>query len=554
MQITMRNQRRNGLLALLSLLCAPACIETTSGLSQQHNTPVTIEGYTTEPNQIVDFYLVNRRGASPGAEPGRSVLGYWSGVFPHVTWNQLTATTASTETSPGSGLYEFTATATTSMLPAAAWIPQVEDGHTQGGLKRSGGRVEIVAQTRSSDPYRLNTYSPAAVACAEEAADENEIAICADGDTWVVFDNDGVGVSGAAPTWTPVAGQPALGFTVGSPSGTVPNVRMELGSYTVPGLTAPVRGVICRPHPVTAHRTVVLNHGGFVIDAIGLDTCVRWARAGWVTAMTAYRHEAITRAVPPPPPGQPEYMPQFTYPAQVETLTASGLSHELCLGEVTDTLHWLDIVRARPDTLDDEILMWGHSHGACVTLRALEQGAQVKAAVAVAAPTEFTTWYNPSALPEIITGFNTMLGGTPTTIPDAYRARSAARMAVDLERRSDTRLLMIAVERDTAVHVSQSCLLAGLIGAENHFMGALGAWGTSATPTGPNFTGCTASSLTYTAGAPATWDRPATFLLYPNTSPYDGHVWFGAHTPTPSNTWAVPNQAIGEFMAAAAFP
>lgn len=551
----MRNQRRNGLLALLSL-CAPACIDTTSGLSQQHNTPVTIEGYTTEPNQIVDFYLVNRRGASPGTEPALSTIGYFSGVFPHVIWNQLTATTASTETSPGSGLYEFSVTASTSMFPAAAWIPQIEDGHTQGGLKRSGGRVEIVAQTRASDPYRLSTYSPAAVECAEEAEDENEIAVCADGDTWVVFDNDGVGVSGAAPTWTPVAGQPALGFTVGfngSP-GTVPNVRMELGSYTVPGLTAPVRGVICRPDSATPRRTVVLNHGGFVIDPIGLDICIRWARAGWVTAMTAYRHEAITRTVPTPPPGQPAYVPQFTYPAQVDTLTASGLSYELCLGEVTDTLHWLEIVRARPDTLDDEILMWGHSHGACVTLRALEQGAQVKAAVAVAAPTEFTTWYNPAAPPAIIAGFNTMLGGTPATIPDAYRARSAARMAVDLERRSDTRLLMIAVEGDTVVPVSQSCLLASLIGAENHFMGALGAWGASTTPTGTSFAGCTAGLVTYTAGAPATWDRPATFLLYPNTSGLDGHVWFGGSTPTPSNTWAVPNQAIGEFIAAAAFP
>jgi hypothetical protein len=254
----------------------------------------------------------------------------------------------------------------------------------------------------------------------------------------------------------------------------------------------------------------------------------------------------------------PPFLPAaYAYPSAIERPGTADAS-ELCLGEVTDALRWLDIVRSRTDTDDAQMLMWGYSHGACVTLRSLEQGAKVKAAVAVSAPTDFFAWetFATNTNPQSAMGIHWLLGGTPAALPDAYRARSAARMAVDLQRRSDVRLLEIAVEKDTFVHPSQGCRMANAIGAENHQMLAGGEYSPSAaSPIGINFAGCITGYLTWTAGAPVSWNQRAMFLLYANTTDFDGHAYFGYTTPPPvGGVWTIPlNKGIRDFLQAS-FP
>ena len=48
---------------------------------------------------------------------------------------------------------------------------------------------------------------------------------------------------------------------------------------------------------------------------------------------------------------------------------------EVCLGEVDDVLQMLAIADVQPYVKPDRVLMWGGSHGGCVTLRAIERGA-----------------------------------------------------------------------------------------------------------------------------------------------------------------------------------
>src|SRR6185295_6110848 len=207
---------------------------------------------------------------------------------------------------------------------------------------------------------------------------------------------------------------------------------------------------------------------------------------------------------------------------------------------------------------DAQMLMWGYSHGACVTLRSLEQGAKVKAAVAVSGPTDFFMWetFMANTNPLAAAGFHAWLGGTPASLPDAYRARSAARMAVDLQRRGDVRLLQIAVQKDTFVHPSQACRMANAIGAENHQMIAGGEYSPSAdSPLGVDFAGCITGYLTWTGGAPVSWNKRAMFLLYANILSIDGHAFFGYTTPPPAGgSWAIPlNKGIRDFLQAS-FP
>ncbi|WAS91749.1 alpha/beta hydrolase family protein [Nannocystis punicea] len=502
-------------------------MQTQSGLSQQHNADVVFTGVTTQPNQVIDLFLRDRRGATVGTPPAETTL-------------PVTAASSGTETSPGSGLYSFTATIPAAQLPASSWISQANDGRAQGGLRRGVGRVEIVARAHGN-ATNFKTYSAAALDCAGVAANQSEIVNCADGDSFLVYDDDGVGLTGAAATAADFVLQP------GAPYAITPDVDMEVGTYSVPGLTPPVNAVVCRPHagaPATGRRTVVLNHGGFLLDWGALDACVNWARAGWIAALTAYRYEPIV----------PDGSPVYTYPAAVARPGTSDPA-ELCLGEVTDTLRWLDIVRDRADTDDDQILMWGYSHGACVTLRALEQGAEVKAAVAVSSPTEFSRWEQYSANVGDPTGIHIALGGTPAAIPDAYHARSPARMAVDLQRRGDVKLLQIAVEKDTIVPVSQGCMLADAIGAENHLMLPGGDYSASTTaPNGVTFAGCQLSYITWTGGTPG-WNKRAYYLLYENITPWDGHLYFGYTTPpAPGQSWDLPlNKGIRDFLLAS-FP
>ena len=76
---------------------------------------------------------------------------------------------------------------------------------------------------------------------------------------------------------------------------------------------------------------------------------------------------------------------------------------ELCLGEVDDVLNLLSAVTALPNANANQVLMWGHSLGSCVTERAVERGATVQVAVSLDGPTDFTAWTdnNPVLAPTV---------------------------------------------------------------------------------------------------------------------------------------------------------
>ncbi len=126
--------------------------------------------------------------------------------------------------------------------------------------------------------------------------------------------------------------------------------------------------------------------------------------------MSAYRGEPVNiyaagtdgGYVPGPDGGPDEFTPDYD----------AGVVPEMCLGEVADVLQLTNLILNTPYpdsivvsngadsvTLDSnvinarEVLMWGYSHGACVTDRAVEQGAPATAAATFAEPTDIETWF-----------------------------------------------------------------------------------------------------------------------------------------------------------------
>jgi len=116
-------------------------------------------------------------------------------------------------------------------------------------------------------------------------------------------------------------------------------------------------------------------------------------------------------------------------------------------------------------------------------------------------------------------------------------------MAVDLERRGDVRLLIIAVQNDTYIHPSPSCRLARAICGESHYVLTGGAYSSSAAlPSGADIAGCSDGDLTWTGGAPD-WNKRAIFLLYANPPSVEGHFLLRYR----------PNRNISDFLQAS-FP
>src|SRR5262249_43413892 len=141
------------------------------------------------------------------------------------------ATTASMEVVAGSGLYAFSVSIPTSALPASAWIPQTPDGRLQGGLQRSVGRLEIVGRPHGSGQPNLKTYTLMAQSCAQASADQTGALACADGDSFLVYDNDGVGITGAAPAAADFVQIPGSPFAL---TGAASGIDLEIGTYSVP--------------------------------------------------------------------------------------------------------------------------------------------------------------------------------------------------------------------------------------------------------------------------------------------------------------------------------
>ena len=383
----------------------------------------------------------------------------------------------------------------TSITPAANfWSPQwvmVNGVNRQlNGLPASAGRLEFTATTGGSAPF--STFSASAKSCFWTHMGNGESAFdsgyaCADGTSITVFDNNGVGNGAPATGWvTDYVG-----------SGAPPGVAWEIGHYAVQSQN--IYGVICRPTSAGTHKAVIINHGGYgPIDQGVINTyCIGSAQAGWVTAMSAYRGEQVVL-----PTG---------------LIYTSGGNVELCQGEVTDVLRLTELVRARADVDTTKILMWGHSHGGCITERAVQRGAQVKAAAIFSAPNDMAAWYNyidagTQAQLALTFGIPSMpLSVTPAQSPIPYDWRSPAKYKKDLEARSDVKLLMLQGVLDTMIKPSQACTLATGGNSLNwHFNLALSPVALSPQP------GSDCDSLTWQSVAPpvGSWPAPRYLLVY----------------------------------------
>jgi hypothetical protein len=110
----------------------------------------------------------------------------------------------------------------------------------------------------------------------------------------------------------------------------------------------------------------------------GLGQCLDWAKRGWVFATSSYRGENVKITS-----SSPEF-PSSTW-------TSDG-SVEFCMGEVTDVMALTDVLvnhasaiilgstsEKVPINVNGKVLMYGYSHGGCITYRAVEQGAPVTA-------------------------------------------------------------------------------------------------------------------------------------------------------------------------------
>jgi alpha/beta superfamily hydrolase len=218
-------------------------------------------------------------------------------------------------------------------------------------------------------------------------------------------------------------------------------VIVERVGYRSDGLL--VHGRVCRPADGGRHGVAMYNHGGF--SGLELDpttaTCEQTARLGYVWLGSTYRGEE-----------------------------GSEGDVEVCLGEVTDVLRMLDIALAQPYADPDHVVMWGGSHGGCVTLRALQRGAPVRAAAAIYPPADIGQVYrfwqariandDPQVdfYRQLSTIVSTATGGTPDTAAGAYAARSPLGFAAQLP--ATIPLLVVHGTADTIVPVAQSCALA----------------------------------------------------------------------------------------------
>lgn len=217
-------------------------------------------------------------------------------------------------------------------------------------------------------------------------------------------------------------------------------------AYRANGLR--IVGQVCRPAGTGPFPLIVSNHAGFQgLPAWNGGECAEAARRGFVQIESAFR-------------GQ----------------DGSSGTIEICLGEVDDTLAMLDIALAMPEIDPNRVVMRGTGHGGCVTARALQRGAAVKAAASVSGisdlPGQYAFW-SAQALagsgPQydgLVALANETLGGAPDDYPDEYRRRSPIEYMGQLP--TTVPFLITHLVEDKIVPTRQSCDLAQRLGLKGH--------------------------------------------------------------------------------------
>ena len=227
-------------------------------------------------------------------------------------------------------------------------------------------------------------------------------------------------------------------------------VRLERVAYESEGRR--VVGQVCRPVRAGRFPVVVLNHGGW--EGIGSEWgdldggCAVLGRLGLVAIMSSYRGEDDSEG-----------------------------DIEFCAGEATDVRRMLEVVRQAEYADGSRAVMYGGSHGGCVTVRALLQGAPVQRAASWNGPADLADLYAnasaraggggpvtpPSFYVDLVNQLRQSFDGTPSERPALYAQRSVLSSAHALAG-SDVALLLQHGEADDVVPVAQSCRLAAAIG------------------------------------------------------------------------------------------
>jgi hypothetical protein len=251
------------------------------------------------------------------------------------------------------------------------------------------------------------------------------------------------------PTWstTDLVSNAQLPFGITTVNGTT--VSWQVGNYYSSD-NLQIYGLLCTPTSLTGRYPVaILNHGLTIatgwpaIQGPAWTGCTTMAGSGWLTAITTYRGETISQL-----------------PAPYGSFTAtSGGFLEMCAGEVDDVLNLLSAVTALPIANPQQVFMWGHSHGSCITELAIERGAPVQVAVSLDGPTDFTTWSHDPWW---------VLGN-----PAAQDARSSVYYGNNPAALGGANLkfLRIHAEGDAAVELQQGCELAEMLpGSSNYYL------------------------------------------------------------------------------------
>jgi hypothetical protein len=416
--------------------------------SQQSTDAVNLSGYTSyTTGSSINFVATDHNTNAP---------------------NQLIGQTTSQGPSTNA-LYPWSAALTAN---PKYWAPQSvivnNTSYQLNGLATSIGRLEVSATDKDNAPFY--TFSKSAQECVKadvtDAGDSwvDAGAKCSDGKSLVVFDTDGVGVPAAA---SPTAWNTDYYTLYQPPFGAA--VTWEIHDYLSQGTT--IYALVCRlPDPKVPDKAMIINHGATTgIDYAAFAFCVWGAQQGFVTAVSAYRGEGIPADLPTPPDGA-------TVPAN-PAFSSNG-HVELCLGEVIDSMQLTKIVQHSWGINPTRTVMWGYSHGACVTERAVESGVQVSAAAAFSAPTDFVDWYDycPSLTPtdsachhkfpdnqyliEDTLGIHNFLPVAPSDSRIPYDWRSPVTYAADLAARKDVSMLLLQGNNDVLVETAQACELA----------------------------------------------------------------------------------------------
>jgi dienelactone hydrolase len=269
-------------------------------------------------------------------------------------------------------------------------------------------------------------------------------------------------------------------------------VVAEKVSYRSQGLR--IYALHCRPKAAGKYKAYIFNHGG--VGGLGGFTATQCAQAvknGYVVLMSSYRGE-----------------------------DGSDGNIEVCLGEVDDVLALIDIAKALPYVDPQKIVMEGASHGGCITTRAVQRGAPVKAAADVFGPKDWAADYaywkkqvgdgspDSASLNALIQVCETAMGGTPDTKPDEYKKRSPLEYIAELDAFPGA-YMAVHGGKDVLVTVKDTCRTAAVVkGMKSYHLDGALAVATSEPP------GCEGTNVTWLAGpkpSPA-WPEARYALVY----------------------------------------